>query len=162
MKIAALILVAAGPAFAQADIGFPAGMVDGCSATNGGALCVGLGTTACLSEAGPQSVGLCLGAENAYWLARIAAAEGQLRAAEAEVVAQAARLGMPAPSMDEIAAGFAAYRTAACLWRAAQEEGAQEEGMQEEGMHMGPEEIDCQMRLNAQHAFWLEARVQVR
>lgn len=147
--VAALLMLLAGQAVAQETLPFPAAMLDACTATQGGAFCIGLGAQACVAASGSGSEGVCRGAENAYWSARIAAAEQALQGRTIAVSERATALGLPETSLQEIARGFEAYRTAACHWQTAQWE----------GMHTGPEEIACLMGLNAHHALWLEARV---
>lgn len=111
-------------------------------------LCIGMLARLCENAEGPGSGGVCRGAENAVWLGRIGTAEAALREREPEAQARAERLGWPdpVPSVEAIAGAFAAYRDAACSWRAAAWE----------GIHAGVEEMDCLMRLNARQALLLE------
>lgn len=111
--------------------------------------CVGMAAEACLAQTGPGNLGVCLGAEHAWWVARRQSAEAILSAMEPGIALRAERTGVPVPSLDAISLGFEAYRDAACGWRVAQWE----------GMHTGPEEMDCVLQLTAQHVLWLETRV---
>lgn len=144
--LAPLVLMAS-PVAAQ-DIAVSGAALGQCLATRPPEACVGLVARLCEAQTGPGSEGICRGAENAVWLERIAVAETALRRREPEVRARATRLGWPdpVPSVDAIAEGFAAYRDAACSWRAAAWE----------GIHAGVEEMDCLMRLNARQALLLE------
>lgn len=149
IRWAIVLLGAIGPAFAGDMRVSLADLLDACLVAGGDAHCIGVGAAACMQDAGPGASGICLGEENAYWTARIAVAEDTLRLRQDEVQGRAAQRGMPAPSLAGIERSFAAYRDAACAWREAQWE----------GMHSGPEEMDCVMRMTAQHALWLDARV---
>ena len=149
IRCALLCFGVIGPVFADDMHAFRVDLLDACLAAGGDAQCIGVGATACLQGAGSGAAGICLGEENTYWTSRIAVAEDALRIRQDEVLDRAAQRGIPAPSLDEIARSFATYRDAACTWRAAQWP----------GMHTGPEEMDCLMRLTAQHALWLDARV---
>lgn len=148
--VAALLAGPAVPQPGQADLA----VVEDCLVAGRGAACIGLGAAACLAREGAMSAGVCLGAENAWWLGRIGAALQHLRAGEAVVIDRMQRLDWPEPrpSLERLTAGFDAYRDAACDWRAAAWE----------GIHAGFEEIECRLRLNARHALWLDAQARGR
>lgn len=150
IRALAPIALIASPVVAQ-DIAVSGAALGQCLTTRPPEQCVGLVARLCEAETGAGSEGICRGAENAVWLRRIAVAETALRHREPDVQARAERLGWPdpLPSVDRIAEGFAAYREAACSWRAAAWD----------GIHAGVEEYDCRMRLNAAQALWLEARL---
>lgn len=141
-------LIVATAAAAQDSPPFGAQALEACVAERGAA-CIGQGATDCIAAAGSTSAGVCLGAEAAFWRGRVARAEGALRDLEPQVRARAQRLGLAVPSVDAVAQRFADYRDAACGWRVAQWD----------GMHPGPEEMACILHLTAQHALWLEDRV---
>ena len=143
-----ILSLSAAPAAAQ-DLPFSPGPTLDCLTGGGGASCVGQAARACIEAAGPGSAGVCTGAENGFWLARIDRAQGQLRAMAPLMAETSARRGLVAPDLEALAQRFAAYRDAACGLRVALWQ----------GMHTGPEEIDCQMRMNAMHALWLADRV---
>jgi hypothetical protein len=133
------------------DIPFDPAPLASCVDAGRGEACIGLGAGACIERDGPMSAGLCMAAENLWWLERGARAVMILEAREPEIQARARRLGWPdpVPGMASIAESFDAYRAAACGWRAAAWD----------GIHAAVEEMDCLMRLNARHALWLDERV---
>jgi len=145
----ALLLIAllAGPVQAQ-DVPFDPARIEACLANSDvAALCVGAEAAACMQKAGAGSTGLCLGTENAFWLARIDALAARLGAGSGLRAERAARRGTPSPTVAQLAEAFAAYRQVACDLRVAAWE----------GMMTGPEEIDCELRINAAHALYLTA-----
>lgn len=148
MRALAALVLLARTVLAQDDLPFDPMVIAQCLATGFAQTCIGMAADVCITDAGPMSDGLCKGRETAWWRARAEAAMTALRVIEPEVSARAARLGWPdpPPSMDAVAAGFAAYRDAACGWR----------GAQWDGIHAAFEGADCEMRLTAQHALWLE------
>ncbi|MCB1405912.1 MAG: DUF1311 domain-containing protein [Rhodobacteraceae bacterium] len=150
----AAICVAAVAAQTQADteVPDPSDALVQCIARGAGAACIGEGARACMDQMGLGSDGICLGAENAWWLERIATATTAMRNREPEAMARAARRGMPVATLDQVTQAFDTYRDAACGWRVAHWE----------GMHTGPVEMACVLRLTAQHALWLEASGQDR
>ncbi|MCB1362241.1 MAG: DUF1311 domain-containing protein [Rhodobacter sp.] len=147
MRPGVLLLLAAWPAHAQEDMpSVDAALLDACRTE----ACIGQAARQCVDAAGAMAQGVCAGAETAYWRARAEGALNVLRAQAPQVAARAARLGWPdpVPTLDAIETGFAAYRDAACAWRMAQWD----------GIHAGFEQADCDLRLTARHALWLEER----
>jgi len=144
-----LALLAALPVAAD-EIPFDPAPVIACLTAGGTEACIGLGAGACIERDGPMSEGLCLAAENLWWMERAAHATLTLRQREAEVIARARQRGWPepVPTLDAIATHFDAYRDAACGWRAAAWD----------GIHGGVEEMDCILGLNARHALWMIER----
>lgn len=132
------------------DVPFAAATIETCLArTSEPGACIGVGAAACQSEAGLGSAGICLGAENAFWLARIADLEVSLQAGAGARTVRSLRRGVPTPTLPEVADALAQYRRVVCEFRVAQWD----------GMMTGPEEIDCQMRINAAHALYLSGLV---
>jgi Protein of unknown function (DUF1311). len=147
IRSVALLALLAPPALAQ-DLTVVPEVIEQRLATGLSEGCIGLAAQLCVTEAGPGSEGLCRGAETAYWQRRMEAAETALRAREPEVQARARRYQWPdpVPSVEAMAARFAAYREATCDWRAASWD----------GIHAGYEAQDCLMRLTARQALVLE------
>lgn len=133
------------------EIPFDPAALASCVDAGRGEACIGLGAGACIERAGATSDGLCMAAENVWWMERAARAVMVLEAREPVMLERARRLGWPAPvpTMAQIADRFDAYRQVACSWRAAAWD----------GIHAAVEEMDCVMRLNARHALWLDERV---
>ena len=158
-----LLLVALlGPGAVWADEVFDPAPVEAClegAASRGEALdCVGRGARACWEAEGssaPIIVGPCLGAENAYWEARMAAALEELRDRAGQTDADHGGLGRPASaveSLDGAQAAWESFRDAACDYVTA---------VWGPGSGQGPAWMACVLQRTAEQALWLEERLTI-
>ncbi|GAB4266453.1 MAG: hypothetical protein Kow0013_15570 [Pararhodobacter sp.] len=149
--IAALVLAAGAPVAGADEIPFDAGLMADCVDAGRNEACIGLAARDCIERDGPMSAGICMGAENLWWMERAARTVEALRPREAEMRDRARQRGWPEtlPTLDEIGGLMDAYRNAACGWHMAAWD----------GLHAGFEEMDCLLTFNARHALWLEERL---
>ncbi len=116
--------------------------------------CVGRAAQACMTTpGGDTTIGMidCLGAENAYWDARLNAAYAARMAESRQADAETARLGSASASLEDtlraMQRAWIGYRDAACLHEQAQWRG---------GTGGGPATMACHMHETARQALKLE------
>lgn len=123
--------------------------------------CIGASAEACMAatEGGYSTVGTtaCLDRELSYWDARLNAAYRALLARHEAEDKETRELGLIGPlqgeSLREMQRAWIPYRNAACIYELAAWAG---------GTGGGPAHLGCQMRMTAEQALALEARLEGR
>ena len=156
-----VFVLLAGPAAAQSDPApFSPEPTESCLAAAadpvGQEACVGTAAMACIDGPNGSSnagMGFCLGAEHAFWDARLNAAYAALLALEEANTSELKELGSAAPSTAEalraMERAWIAYRDAACAYEVSTWGG---------GSGGGPAGAQCMMALTGRQALALETR----
>ena len=153
-----LVCAMAGPA--AADTAFDATPLEACLREAPGRTeklgCIGQAAEACWQADGntaPTNAGPCMGKEYAWWQERVDINLAVLRLHGGLAEAERRTLGWPTDVLDSLAAAQAtwlAYREEACGYVAA---------LWGPGSGQAVAWMECMMRRTAEHAFWLDERL---